>query len=130
MTCRTMPFTCSILPASSLAGMLARGVSRVMTAPRSLAAISRAFIQRRISRRANPAMSWRSLSSMAAQKNEGWRIRKDGSRFWARVVVTALYAPNGNLRGFAKITQDLTQKRHAENLEDATKNIHEFIAVL
>jgi PAS domain S-box-containing protein len=63
-------------------------------------------------------------------ETEGWRMRKDGSRFWARVIVTALYDSNSNLRGFAKVTQDLTQRRHAENLEDSAKDIHEFIAVL
>ncbi|MES2626223.1 MAG: PAS domain S-box protein [Pseudomonadota bacterium] len=63
-------------------------------------------------------------------EDEGWRIRKDGTRFWARVVVTSLYDSNSKLRGFAKVTQDLTQRRHSENLADSAKNIHEFIAVL
>src|SRR5690606_10076885 len=47
-------------------------------------------------------------------EDEGWRIRKDGSRFWANVVITALRAPNGTLLGFSKITRDLTEKRRAE----------------
>ncbi|MEJ7728354.1 MAG: PAS domain S-box protein [Polyangiaceae bacterium] len=45
---------------------------------------------------------------------EGWRLRKDGSRFWARVVVTPLRDDTGELIGFAKVTQDLTQQRDAE----------------
>ncbi len=45
---------------------------------------------------------------------EGWRIRKDGSRFWAHVVITALRADDGHLIGFAKITRDLTERRGAE----------------
>lgn len=47
-------------------------------------------------------------------QEEGWRIRKDGSRFWASVVVTALRDRHGELRGFAKITRDLTEPRQAE----------------
>src|SRR5688572_30710375 len=41
-------------------------------------------------------------------EDEGWRVRKDGSQFWANVVITALKDQNGNLRGFSKITRDLT----------------------
>ncbi|MEO8134883.1 MAG: PAS domain S-box protein [Betaproteobacteria bacterium] len=63
-------------------------------------------------------------------EDEGWRIRKDGSRFWARVVVTALHDTDGRLRGFAKVTQDLTLKRHSEVLEESSKKINEFIAIL
>lgn len=47
-------------------------------------------------------------------QEEGWRIRKDGSRFWASAVVTALRGEDGELRGFAKITRDLTERRQAE----------------
>ena len=61
---------------------------------------------------------------------EGWRVKKDGSRFWARVVVTALRSDNGELRGFAKVTQDLTERRHVQDLEQAAKNLNEFIATL
>jgi PAS domain S-box-containing protein len=45
---------------------------------------------------------------------EGWRIRRDGSRFWANVVITALRDPKGTLVGFAKVTRDLTERRDAE----------------
>ncbi len=47
-------------------------------------------------------------------EDEGWRVRKDGSRFWANVVITALHDANGTLRGFAKVTRDLTEHRQAE----------------
>ncbi|HVJ23586.1 MAG TPA: PAS domain S-box protein, partial [Burkholderiales bacterium] len=63
-------------------------------------------------------------------EDEGWRVRKDGSRFWARVVVTALRDADGRLYGFAKVTQDMTQQRHAAALEEATRHVHDFIAVL
>jgi PAS domain S-box-containing protein len=48
-------------------------------------------------------------------EDEGWRIRKDGTRFWADVVVTALYEEDGTLRGFAKVTRDLTERKHMED---------------
>jgi PAS domain S-box-containing protein len=47
-------------------------------------------------------------------EDEGWRVRKDGSRFWANVVITALRDPSGELVGFAKVTRDLTERRRAE----------------
>ncbi|MFD7658340.1 PAS domain S-box protein [Actinosynnema sp. NPDC059797] len=47
-------------------------------------------------------------------EDEGWRLRKDGSRFWANVVITALFDGEGRLRGFAKVTRDLTERRRAE----------------
>jgi PAS domain S-box-containing protein len=47
-------------------------------------------------------------------EDEGWRVRKDGSRFWANVVITALRDSAGTLIGFAKITRDLTERRKAE----------------
>jgi PAS domain S-box-containing protein len=50
-------------------------------------------------------------------EEEGWRIRKDGSRMWANVTITALRNPEGELIGFAKVTRDLTERRQAdENL--------------
>src|SRR5690606_39101453 len=63
-------------------------------------------------------------------EDEGFRVRKNGTRFWARAVLTPLYNEQGNLRGYAKVTQDLTQRKHAEALENVTRSINEFIAVL
>ena len=45
---------------------------------------------------------------------EGWRMRKDGTRFWANVVITALHDKAGTLVGYAKVTRDLTERRMAE----------------
>src|SRR5205814_2151188 len=59
----------------------------------------------------------RGLRTAAAEgrfEDEGWRLRKDGSRFWANVIITALRDPAGNLRGFGKVTRDLTERRRAE----------------
>lgn len=47
-------------------------------------------------------------------EDEGWRIRKDGTRFWANVVITALYDEDGVHRGFAKVTRDLTERKNGE----------------
>jgi len=47
-------------------------------------------------------------------ENEGWRIRKDGSRFWASVIIDAIRDDSGELLGFAKVTRDVTEKREAE----------------
>ncbi|MFE9636143.1 PAS domain S-box protein [Streptomyces sp. NPDC006463] len=47
-------------------------------------------------------------------EDEGWRIRKDGSRFWANVVITPLFGETGELRGFGKVTRDMTERRAAE----------------
>jgi len=50
-------------------------------------------------------------------EDEGWRLRKDGSRFWANVVITPLYDESGVFRGFSKITRDLTTRKMAEENE-------------
>jgi PAS domain S-box-containing protein len=57
----------------------------------------------------------------------GWRVRKDGSRFWGDVVITALHDENGNLTGYAKVTRDLTEQ-HA--LETALKSSEERLRLL
>ena len=46
-------------------------------------------------------------------ENEGWRVRKDGSRFWAHVVINSIRSEDGDLVGFAKITRDLTERKQA-----------------
>src|SRR5437870_1782046 len=82
-------------------------------------------------------------------EDEGWRVRKDGTRFWANVVITALHDEKGKLRGFAKITRDMTGRRKGEDalreqaaqlekrvlertqeLEKANRTKDEFIATL
>ena len=48
-------------------------------------------------------------------EKEGWRVRKDGSKFWANIVVDAIHAADGTIVGFAKITRDITERREAEH---------------
>jgi PAS domain S-box-containing protein len=66
-------------------------------------------------------------------EDEGWRLRKDGSRFWASVVITALRDEEGGVRGFLKITRDLTDRRHAEEAlrvsEEALRRSHDDLEV-
>lgn len=59
-------------------------------------------------------------------EEEGWRIRKDGSRFWANVTITAVRDPDGDLVGFAKVTRDTTERRELlERLEKANLQLAE-----
>ena len=70
---------------------------------------------------------WRELSETAAEgrfEDEGWRLRKDGTRFWANVVVTALRDPTGHLHGFAKVTRDFSERwRHEEALRESEERL-------
>jgi hypothetical protein len=70
-------------------------------------------------------------------EDEGWRMRKDGSRFWASVVITAVRNGAGELVGFAKVTRDLTEKKRAQEeesarraAEEANRAKDEFLAML
>lgn len=74
-------------------------------------------------------------------EDEGWRVRKDGTLFWANVVITALRDPDGRLVGFAKVTRDLTERRNAElraienarrlaEVEAANRAKSEFLAAM
>jgi PAS domain S-box-containing protein len=61
-----------------------------------------------------PAYELAEASVTGRFEDEGWRVRRDGSRFWANVVITAIREETGEVRGFLKITRDLTERRHAE----------------
>lgn len=56
-------------------------------------------------------------------EEEGWRLRKDGTRFWASVVITALRDQEGTLRGFAKVTRDITARRESERIKSIVDNV-------
>jgi PAS domain S-box-containing protein len=61
-----------------------------------------------------PEMQLRVAAAEGRFEEDGWRVRKDGSRFWANVVITALRDRDGDLLGFSKITRDLTERKRAE----------------
>ena len=64
-------------------------------------------------------------------EEEGWRLRKDGTRFWASVIITALWDKRGNLSGFAKVTRDLTlRKGEEEALRAKTEELEAFAHTL
>jgi PAS domain S-box-containing protein len=61
-----------------------------------------------------PAQALAEAERTGRFEREGWRVRKDGTHFWAHVVIDAIRSPEGALVGFAKITRDLTERRAAE----------------
>jgi PAS domain S-box-containing protein len=72
----------------------------------------------------------------ARVEDEGWRVRKDGSRFWADVVISAIHNDSGALIGFVKVTRDLTERREAElnrialaHTQEALRLRDEFLSI-
>ena len=83
--------------------------------------------------RGKPEMGLQEAAEKGRFEDEGWHVRKDGSRFWANVVITALRDEAGNLRGFAKLTRDVTERKRAEETiklhSDIVKNMQIGISV-
>jgi PAS domain S-box-containing protein len=79
---------------------------------------------------------WPARELLLAEKegrfaDEGWRVRKDGTTFWASVVITALRTEDGKLAGFAKVTNDLTDRRRAEErVQQLNGELRQHIAQL
>jgi PAS domain S-box-containing protein len=65
-------------------------------------------------KRSKPERELEIAQEKGTYEEEGWRVRKDGSRFWASVLITALWDEAGGLRGFAKVTRDITERKRAE----------------
>src|SRR5918994_161033 len=65
----------------------------------------------------HPEEELRVAANEGSYEEEGVRVRKDGSKFWAHVVITALKDEAGGLRGFAKVTRDITERKEAEERE-------------
>lgn len=74
-----------------------------------------------------PAYELKIAKAEGKYEEEGWRIRKDGSRFWANVVITAVYGADNLLLGFSKVTRDLTERRESER---ALKQSHDQYRML
>jgi PAS domain S-box-containing protein len=71
-----------------------------------------------------PARALRTATSEGKYEAEGWRVRKDGKRFWASVIIDAIRDESGKLTGFAKVTRDLTEKRETQQqLEIAREHL-------
>jgi PAS domain S-box-containing protein len=88
--------------------------------------------------RGKPEESLRIAASQGRWEDEGWRVRRDGSTFWASVVITALRDQDGELLGFTKVTNDITERKRAHDafLLDITNalvsnlNIHQLLAAI
>jgi signal transduction histidine kinase len=63
-------------------------------------------------------------------EEEGWRVRRDGSVFWANVAIAPVYDAGRELRGFVKVTRDMTERRRLYELEKSSKRMSEFLAML
>ena len=63
-------------------------------------------------------------------EDEGWRVRKDGTTFWANVTITAIYDELRELRGFAKVTRDMSERKRLEEVEQASQRMKKFLATL
>jgi PAS domain S-box-containing protein len=61
-----------------------------------------------------PEIELKGAAETGRYEDEGWRLRKDGTRFWANVVITAIRDTDGTLLGFGKITRDITDRRETE----------------
>jgi len=71
--------------------------------------------------RRHPWAELEAASHDGRYEEEGWRVRKDGSTFWASVVITALRGESGDLRGFAKVTRDITERRDRDQERAAAR---------
>lgn len=80
--------------------------------------------------RGKPELELERALRYGSTTDEGWRTRKDGSRFWADVVLTVLRERDGSVRGFAKITRDLSERKQIEALEESNRHTNEFLAML
>src|SRR5713101_2848185 len=74
-----------------------------------------------------PEMELKMATAEGRSEDEGWRIKKDGSRFWANEVITVLRDQNGSVHGFGKVMRDLTERKRAE--EKATLQAREIIEI-
>ena len=102
------------------------------------------FYPAEVSRSGWPAHELEVAKAEGRFEDEGWRVRKDGTQFWANVVITALRSDSGELRGFSKITRDMTERKRAEEnarrlveiaaakrlAEDHARQLREFLATL
>jgi rsbT co-antagonist protein RsbR len=72
------------------------------------------FYTREDATKGNPGRELETATREGRSEDESWRARKDGTKFWANVVITALRDAEGKLKGFGKITRDLTQRKEGE----------------
>ena len=89
---------------------------------------SRFYTQDRIER-GDPQAVLKTAVAEGRFEEEGWRVRKDGGNFWASVIVTALRDESGTLRGFGKVTRDLTERKKSDDILEASERRFRSIMV-
>ena len=77
-----------------------------------------------------PAKELRDALLQGRTEEEGWRVRKDGSAFWANIVMAPIRGADGDHLGFAKVTRDMTERRRLSDLEHSSRQMNEFLAML
>ena len=93
-----------------------------------MANISPVFIPEEEQEYGTPEEGLKKAAAEGWFKGEGWRIRKDGSRFWAEVITTALRDEHGTLWGFSKVTHDITERKRAEKaLQESEERFRLFM---
>jgi PAS domain S-box-containing protein len=80
--------------------------------------------------RGTPQRDLETVIAQGGMEINGRRVRKDGTRFWANVVLCSVHDLEGNLRGFAQVTRDLTERKQFAELEESQQRTHEFLAML
>ncbi len=73
-----------------------------------------------------PEMLIKQAKEKGKATHEGWRLRKDGTKFWGNIIITALHDKDNNIIGFSKVTRDLTERKMAEDQLKAYANELEF----
>jgi len=77
-----------------------------------------------------PQEEMRQARTQGRYEGEGWRLRKDGSRFWAEVSLTPMLSPRGELRGYTKVTRDISEKKRLiEELRSAVRLRDQFLSI-
>ncbi|MFC7206624.1 ATP-binding protein [Comamonas endophytica] len=77
-----------------------------------------------------PGKELRDCLKNGRTEEEGWRVRKDGSTFWANIVMAPMWGADGTHLGFAKVTRDMTESRRLRELEHSSRQMNEFLAML
>ena len=109
-----MRFSCSILREEWLPGISGRNALRDIAAEEIVGEHFSKFYPQEMIERGKPEHELEVAAAEGRFEDEGWRIRKDGSRFWANVIITALRGTDGQLLGFSKVTRDFTDRKGAE----------------
>ncbi|WP_240655727.1 PAS domain S-box protein [Paraburkholderia phosphatilytica] len=108
------------------------GASRVMgyAAEEVLGRASALFYTPEDVEAGRPAHDLEEAARQGRIEKEEWRVRKNGTIFWANIITTALRDSDGTLQGFAKITRDMSRRRRLEELEASSQRMSQFLALL